>query len=86
MLSFASAPGGLTRMGDELTSFEIAGKDRIFHPARAKIEGASQVVVWSDEVTEPVAVRYAFENTPAASLYSAGGLPASSFRTDDWEE
>jgi sialate O-acetylesterase len=71
--SAAAAPAG----------FFIAGDDRRFHAAEARIEGAT-VVVWSRDVPHPVAVRYAWADSPAANLYNADGLPASPFRTDDW--
>jgi sialate O-acetylesterase len=67
-----------------LNFFAIAGADRKFVWAEAKIEG-QKVVVWSDRVTEPVAVRYAWADNPfGCNLYNRGGLPASPFRTDDW--
>jgi sialate O-acetylesterase len=74
---------GLKSTGAAVTGFEVAGADRVFHPADAKIDGAS-VIVSSAAVPEPVAVRYAFTNAPAASLVNAAGLPAAPFRTDDW--
>ncbi|HQH72668.1 MAG TPA: sialate O-acetylesterase, partial [bacterium] len=49
----------------------------------ARIEGDA-VVVWSDEVKEPVAVRYCWKHNPDGNLYNKEGLPASPFRTDDW--
>lgn len=64
--------------------FEVAGEDRVFHPAKAWIE-RSKVYVKSDAVKHPVAVRYAFKDWGCGDLY-CDGLPVSSFRTDDWEE
>ena len=64
--------------------FEVAGEDRVFHPAKAWIE-RSKVYVKSDAVKHPVAVRYAFKDWVCGDLY-CDGLPVSSFRTDDWEE
>ena len=62
----------------------IAGEDRKFHPADAVVEG-DELVVSSQEVPVPVAVRYAFIQDPAgANLYNKEGLPASPFRTDSW--
>jgi sialate O-acetylesterase len=75
---------GLKGSGAAVTGFEIAGSDRAFHPATARIEGSS-VVVSAPAVTDPMAVRYAFRNAPAASLVNAAGLPAAPFRTDSWE-
>jgi sialate O-acetylesterase len=78
-----SHAAGLTARDKPVTGFEIAGADRVFHPAIARIDGES-VLVSAPEVTEPVTVRYAFINAPAASLYNSAGLPAAPFRTDDW--
>ena len=64
--------------------FEVAGEDRVFHPAKAWIE-RSKVYVKSDEVKHPVAVRYAFKDWVCGDLY-CDGLPVSSFRTDNWDE
>jgi sialate O-acetylesterase len=55
----------------------------VFHPAIAKIEGDT-VVVTSQEVSAPVAVRYAWGSAPDISLFNKHGLPASPFRTDNW--
>lgn len=74
---------GLMVDGDALTEFTVAGADHVFHPANAKIVG-KQVVVWSDEVPQPVAVRFAWKAFPRPNLYNAEHLPASPFRTDDW--
>jgi len=68
---------------DGLKEFAIAGADKVFVWAKAKIEGDS-VLVWSDEVKDPVAVRYGWANNPACNLYNQEGLPASPFRTDTW--
>lgn len=59
------------------------GPDRKWVWAQAYIEGDS-VVVWSDEVEKPIAVRYAWANNPTCNLYNGAGLPASPFRTDDF--
>ncbi len=66
-----------------LLGFAIAGADKVFHVAAARIEGKT-VVVSADKVPHPVAVRYAWANNPVSNLYNAAGLPASSFRTDEW--
>ena len=65
-------------------NFQIAGKDKIFKKAKVKIE-KEKLIVFSDEVKNPVAVRYAFTNTAEATFFNKEGLPASSFRTDDWD-
>jgi len=71
-------------MGEELRGFAIAGEDRKFVWAKARIEG-NNVVVWNDNIKNPVAVRYAWADNPsAANLKNKEGLPASPFRTDNW--
>jgi len=80
---FSSAGSGLTASGKPLQSFEVAGADRVFHPAAALIQGDA-VVVRSLAVEAPVAVRYAWRNAPEANLYNGAGLPAGPFRSDDW--
>jgi sialate O-acetylesterase len=67
----------------ELEGFAICGEDREWKWATAKIDGDS-VVVWSDEVPHPVAVRYAWAQNPFCNLYNGAGLPAGPFRTDDF--
>lgn len=68
----------------ELRGFTVAGEDRTFHNARAKIVAPGKVEVWSDEVSDPVAVRYGWADNPVVNLYARNGLPATPFRTDDW--
>jgi sialate O-acetylesterase len=68
---------------DKLIGFTLAGEDRTWHDAEAKIEGDS-VIVSSPAVTKPVAVRYAWANSPRCNLYNREGLPAVPFRSDDW--
>ncbi len=80
---FAYADGLLSN-SPEISGFEIAGADQIFHAATAKIVGVT-VVVSSPAVTSPVAIRYAYTNAAPGSLANAAGLPAAPFRTDDWE-
>lgn len=74
---------GLMARGEKPTGFVVAGADRVFKPADARIEG-NGVVVWSDEVAAPVAVRYGWANSPDVNLFNAAGLPMAPFRTDDW--
>ena len=77
--------GGLTaKGGNSLEGFAVAGKDKKWVWAEAKIVGEDEIVVWSEDVKEPVAVRYAWANDPVCNLYNKAGLPASPFRTDDW--
>ena len=80
---FAHAAGLKTRDGSAPAGFFVAGEDRKFFPADARIDGDA-VVVWSKDVQRPVAVRYAWADNPANNLYNGDGLPASPFRTDDW--
>jgi sialate O-acetylesterase len=83
IIRFEHAENGLTSWTKPLQYFEIAGKDKTFYPAQAIIAG-STVVVSSPLVKEPVAVRYAFKDFVTGDLFGTNGLPASSFRTDDW--
>lgn len=64
--------------------FEVAGEDRVFHPAKAWIE-RSKLYVKCNEVKKPVAVRYAFKDWADGDLF-CDGLPVSSFRTDNWDK
>lgn len=84
-LSFKHAETGLFAY-DKLLGFEIAGEDRVFYPAEAMIENGNNVVVFSEEVKQPVAVRYAWRNWVKGTLFDNNLLPASSFRTDNWED
>lgn len=84
VLSFEHVNGGLVAKDGELQEFAIAGGDGDFVWAKAEIRG-DKIIVWSDEVAEPVAVRYAWADNPDdANLYNKAGFPASPFRTDDW--
>jgi len=76
---------GLKVAGDKLKGFAIAGEDRKFVFADAKITGPDTVVVSSREVAQPVAVRYAWAQNPDANLANSADLPASPFRTDTWD-
>jgi sialate O-acetylesterase len=81
---FDHAESGLQAKGKELTEFMIAGEDRKFYPAKAKIEKGT-VVVSAKEVKSPTAVRFAWSNASIPNLFSLDGLPVPSFRTDSWE-
>ena len=80
-IEFDYAAGLKTNDGKPVKGFAIAGTDGKFEWAEARIDGAT-VLVRSDRVREPVAVRYAWVNNPAVNLYNADDLPASPFRTD----
>lgn len=84
LLSFDNAPY-LTSWEKPLTLFEVAGADKVFYPAKAVIK-TNTVTLVSDKVANPVAARYAFKEFCVAELYNNDGIPASSFRTDDWDD
>jgi sialate O-acetylesterase len=84
-IEFDHVADGLEARGDgELSHFTIAGEDQKFVPAKAEIDGDA-IVVSSDAVDKPVAVRFAWTDTAEPNLVNSSGLPASPFRTDDWE-
>ncbi len=82
-VSFTETHGGLIAPLNTLAGFELAGEDKVFKPAEAKID-KDTVVVTSAEVPAPVAVRYAWRNAPVAGLFNKEGLPAVPFRSDTW--
>ncbi len=87
-VTFDQAGDGLkSRDGGPLKRFEIAGADKKWKWADAKIDGKDAVILSSGEVKQPVAVRYAWASNPEGSnLVNSDGLPASVFRTDDWDD
>lgn len=82
-INFDYADGMFSKEGS-LKEFMIAGKDQKFVSAQAIIEG-NTIVVWSDAVAQPAAVRFAWRNIPAPNLFNKADLPASPFRTDNWK-
>jgi sialate O-acetylesterase len=80
---FTNVGGGLVAHDRPPQSLEVAGADRVFHPATGRVE-RDTLIVSSAEVKEPIAVRYAWSNAPDANLYNGAGLPAVPFRSDDW--
>jgi sialate O-acetylesterase len=80
-LHFTHLGGGLVAKGGPLSGFTMAGADKAFHPARAEIRGKT-VVLSSESVQQPVAVRYGWANVAEGNLFNKAGLPASPFRTD----
>jgi sialate O-acetylesterase len=86
VLTFGDVGAGLKiRDGDKLQEFAVAGEDRKWRWAEARIVGRDKVEVWSADVPRPVAARYAFNNNPRRpNLTNDTGLPAAPFRTDDW--
>jgi sialate O-acetylesterase len=87
-VTFDQSGAGLkSRDGGPLKRFEIAGADKAWKWADAKVDGTDSVLVSSAEVKTPVAVRYAWAANPeGANLVNSDGLPASVFRTDDWDD
>ena len=86
IIHFDNQFNGLTSYGKTLELFEISGDNKVFHKADAYIdEEKGTVVVTCKYVAEPKAVRYAFKDFVKAELFGTGGLPVSSFRTDDWD-
>jgi sialate O-acetylesterase len=83
IVRFSQVGGGLVAKGEKLLGFTLAGEDRKFHNAQAKIEGDT-VVVTSDKVSAPLAVRFGWADYPVVNLYNQEGFPASPFRTDDF--
>lgn len=69
---------------DEPRGFVIAGADKKFVWASAKILPDGRIEVSSDKVTEPASVRYGWADNPVVNMYSSTGLPLTPFRTDDW--
>lgn len=85
LIRFRELGGSLvSKTGDSLTGFTVAGANHRFVRADARIE-ADTVFVSAAGVKEPAAVRYAWVNAPETSLVSKAGLPAAPFRTDDWK-
>jgi len=82
---FNHADSGLQAKVGELTEFVIAGEDKKFYPAKAKIDKGT-VVVSAKEVKKPVAVRFGWGNASIPNLFSKEGLPVPSFRSDSWVE
>jgi sialate O-acetylesterase len=79
-------------VGDGLDTFDvrepvgltIAGEDKKFVPAQGKILSNDTLLVWSDQVKDPVSVRYAWADNPVCNLQNRTALPVTPFRTDDW--
>lgn len=82
-VSFNNVPNGITAYNKEVLGFEMAGEDQVFYPAQAVLRSKS-VLLSSPQVEKPVAVRYLFKDFTTAEIFSVGGLPLSSFRTDAW--
>jgi len=83
-IEFANAEKGLMCKDKTISEFYIAGEDRQFLPATAKIEGGS-VIVSNKTIKNPVAVRFGFTNIAMPNFFSKEGLPVNLFRTDNWD-
>jgi sialate O-acetylesterase len=84
IIYFDHVGNGLIKRGKALNEFTIAGADKKFYKAKAKIVG-NTIEVKAPEVKNPVAVRFAFSDTALPNLFNDSGLPASAFRTDNWQ-
>jgi sialate O-acetylesterase len=86
VLAFDYANKGLViKERNKENNFLIAGEDKVFKKAFIQVKGKT-LVLSNAEIAKPVAVRYAWSNTEEGTLYNKEGLPASSFRTDEWKE
>lgn len=86
ILHFSNQFAGITAFGKPLQLFEVAGENHVFQKADAYIDESNGTVVVSCKVVDiPKAVRYAFKDDVKGELFGTGGLPVSSFRTDNWE-
>jgi len=74
----------MTKEKAKPTEFYVAGVDKMFVPAEAKLE-KDKIILSSKQVPNPVAVRFSFSNTAMSNVFSKEGLPLTPFRTDDWE-
>ena len=82
-ISVGNVPNGMVIKGSEPRELVVAGEDRVFYPAKAKLEG-NKLIVSAAEVKKPVAVRYQFSNAGIGNISGREGLPLVPFRTDDW--
>lgn len=86
VLSFDNVVGGWRPFDvNEPRGFAIAGEDKKFVWAKAKVLPDGRIEVWADEIKEPASVRYGWANNPIVNMFSGAGLPLTPFRTDDWD-
>ena len=85
VISFDHSDGLVVKQSEDNNNFLIAGADGVFKNADVEIEN-DQLILFNPGIENPVAARYAWSNTATATLFNKEGLPASSFRTDNWEE
>ena len=83
VINFVNADNGFINKGDTIKGFYIAGSDKIFMPAIAKIKNKT-IIVSNKDIKNPVAVRFDFTNFSIPTLFSKEGMPVNLFRTDDW--
>ena len=85
-ITFAPVDNGIVSKGSRIEGFSVAGRDKVFYWAEAKIDNDKQAVwVWNADVPKPVAVRYGWADNPECNLYSKADLPVAPFRTDYWK-
>lgn len=82
-VQLSNADSGIELRGNRVYDLEVAGMDKVFRPAGIKING-NTLIVSSENVAKPVAVRYLWRNAPDASLFNGNGLPVAPFRSDNW--
>jgi sialate O-acetylesterase len=82
-ITFTDSKDGLMSKNGDPVAFLIAGIDKEFLPATVQIDG-NTIIVFNQNILQPVAVRFAFDNSSIPNLFSKNGLPVNSFRTDDW--
>jgi sialate O-acetylesterase len=85
-VQFKNVETGLYVVGDSINGLEIAGEDKVFHPATSQVTAQGQLLVSSEKVSNPIAVRYGFTDWVEGNLFNTFGFPVSSFRTDDWDQ
>jgi sialate O-acetylesterase len=83
VVSIENSGTGLIQDGKSAIGFEVAGNDQKFYPAQARISGTT-IIISSNDVPHPVAVRYGFSNTAVGNIFLREGLPLAPFRTDEW--
>ena len=87
IVDFDFAESGFIFFNGKINGFEIAGEDKVFYPASVGVmygKNVSKLTITSEKVKDPVSVRYGWKNYLKGNLYNTQGLPASSFRSDNW--
>ena len=86
IVSFDVSKLGIGPINMDLSGFELAGEDKVFYPAVARVDkDCMSITVTSPQVSKPIAVRYGIKNWSEASLFNSFGIPVSPFRSDDWK-